>query len=188
MAVITTLRSQRLTNRVTQLSVRLDQVRRIFAEICHNLFQLLTVTFVDSILRRNIEVRVSLNMHRRIQTLCFEFIYTRLTISQDRDVLFEVLNIVIQRVCAFLYLFCLCVPLSILLRVLRISTLKVAIELIISLIGRSDRGMQTIVYKCKTIEDIRTYVQRQHGGEHQVHHTNHSLSRGFRTVFCSTHY
>ena len=53
---------------------------------------------------------------------------------------------------------------------------------------KNDRRMQTIVHQRKTVEDIRTYVQRQHGGEHQVHHTYHFLSRGFRTVFCATHY
>ena len=188
MCIPTTLRSQVLTNRTTQLRIVLAQLSCIVAIVSHQRFQLSTVTLHDSILTCHIQVRVTLNMQGRVLAQRFALINSRFTIGQNSYLLLEILDIIEQRVSTFLNLHRLVVPLLRLLRVIAVSGLEITVQLRVTHIRCSNRRMQTIVHQRKTVEDIRTYVQRQHGGEHQVHHTNHFLSRGFRTVFCSTHY
>ena len=188
MRVPSALRSEVLKNSTTQLCILLCQVCGIVAIISHYLLENQTITFVDSILRCHVKIIIGLNLGSRVNTLLFQCQHFLLAIRQHGDVLLEVLDIVEQRVCSYLYLFRFVEPLLCFLRVVSIGSLEIVIEFCVTRVRCFDRGVQTFVHQRKTTEDIRTYVQRQHSGEHQVHHTYHLLSRGFRTVLCSTHF
>ena len=145
------------------------------------IFQLRRISLFNGILLRHISIILLFQITKRsiLLSIC--------TLCNSNHLIFEILHICIKSIRSLLYLHRFVIPRLCFLCILTKSSFKLSICFSITFFSSTDSSMQTIIHSYIAIHNCCTDVERQHGGQHQIHHTNHFLSRGFRTVRSSTH-
>ena len=159
----------------------LSELNQEVTETVDLLFEHGSITLANSVLSRNISIILLANLAH------FSIFLGFLTIGQEYHVILECLHILKELVWYTFHLHRLVIPLLCLLWVLVQSSFEGSVCLSVTILHSLNCRMQTIVHLRVSVQDSCTDVERQHGGQHQVHHTYHLLSRSFRTVSSSTH-
>ena len=183
--ITTCIRSTRSMKCLHKLFI---QCRTLACDINHKItigmnfiFQLRRISLFNGILLRHISIILLFHI-----TKCSIFLSIS-TICNGNHLIFEILHICIKSIRSLLYLHRFVIPRLCFLCILTKSSFKLSICFTITFFSSTDSSMQTIIHSYIAIQNCCTDVERQHGGQHQIHHTNHFLSRGFRTVRSSTH-
>ena len=144
-------------------------------------FKNFSIPFLNTILLRHISIVWFLDI------TYFGINFTFIATYQLHHIVLESLYIIIEFIRNPLHFHCLIIPFFRFFRILIHCNTEFGICISITFLHGLNGSMQTLVHFSISIQYGCTDVECQHSSQHQVHHTNHLLSRGFRTIRSSTH-